>query len=412
MKILFVSHAVPDPNGRGIERRAAQHLHTLRQIGEITLVIPDALAATSEQRCDALSKLDLARIVRRPDLTRDATTRARHAKATNRLTRAWAALRRRPEIDQAVPSRYRAECRQLVEGDFDLIFAFRLASAIWLESILPAKAQIGTPRIVDFDDIESIAMARSHALLKASIFWRLMLWRWTEFARHMEQHLCRWWTKVLVCSEHDVTVLKQRNQAEAAAIPNAVAFDSPRPEPASGPFRLLFVGTFSYGPNVAGILWFADEIWPALRETLGHEIEFYAVGFDPPPEVLALGGRPGITIVGPVESLPPHYAAAHAVIAPIFSGGGTRIKIIEAMAFGKPIVTTQMGCEGLQVEHGAQLLIADDAPAFQSAVMKLARDASYRSSLGHAGWDYGQRHFSPEIADARLKNILSNTRLD
>lgn len=406
LRTLFVSHAVPDPNGRGSERRAAQHLRTLSALGPVTLVIPESIAATSEQRCDAMARLEVDKVIRRPDLTRAAIWNRRHAEAAGRFSRAWAAMHRRPEIDQAAPPEYHGACLSLIDGEFDLIFAFRIASATWLDSFMPATAAGGAVRIVDFDDIESIGMSRNLPALRSSLFWQVMLRRWIRFTRLTEQRLANEWDRVLVCSDHDVVEIRERYGANALAIPNTVPFDRPVTEPAPKPFRLLFVGTFSYGPNVAGLTWFVDNVWPALREKLGSDLELQAAGYDAPPEIFALGERPGITITSPAESLSPLYANAHAVIAPIMSGAGTRIKIIEAMAFGKAVVTTTVGCEGLAVSSGEQLLIADDETAFADAVLKLASDAGKRQAIARQGRDFGERNFSPGVAHDRLKDDI------
>ncbi|TIX51250.1 glycosyltransferase family 4 protein [Alteraurantiacibacter aquimixticola] len=406
MKILFVSHAVPDVNGRGSERRAAQHLATLETLGEVTLVLPDSIAATAEGRGDAMSRLKVDRLVRRPDLTNAAIWNKRHENASGRISRAWAALHRRPEIDQAAPGRYHEECRALIDDDFDLIFAFRIASATWLDSFMPANSDSKAVRIVDFDDIESIGMTRNLPALRSSLFWQVMLRRWIKFTRQTEQRLCDSWDRVLVCSDHDIGEIRDRYGAKAIAVPNTVPFDRAESEPAPLPFRVLFVGTLSYGPNVAGIDWFVKEVWPSLHEALGSKIELVITGYDAPPEIMAFGEMDGVTVISPAESLTPLYAASHAVIAPILSGAGTRIKIIEAMAFGKAVVTTAVGCEGLAVENGEHLLIADEPKDFADAVLSLADDAALRRLVARRGREFGRDHFAPEAADEKLRAAI------
>lgn len=406
MNILFVSHAVPDDNGRGIQKRAAQHLHALRRLGKVTLVLPAYMAAEAEANGADLGLLDVQTIIRRPDRTLARLTEAAHRDARGAVGRLWSALRRRPEIDQRATGADRGASRALVDGHWDLIFAFRLASAIWLDSILPPPKNGGPPRVVDFDDIESIAMRRTHAAIRTTLLWRVKLRQWEGFVERVERRLARSWSLLLLCSERDAALVKQRYDAATLAIPNAVAFADPPPEPPAPPFRLLFVGTFSYGPNVYGLTWFVEQVWPGLREALGNGIELHAIGFDPPAAVLALGSHEGVTIVGPAETLPPHYAGSHAVIAPIFSGGGTRIKIIEAMSFGRPVVTTSLGCEGLDLADGEHALIADSPDGFRDAILRLTKEPGLRSAIARASWLYGRANFAVEPVESRMNIAL------
>lgn len=167
-----------------------------------------------------------------------------------------------------------------------------------------------------------------------------------------------------------------------SVIPTGVDTHSiqPKPEP-DGPPTLLFAGTLGYQPNSQGITWFADQVWPAVRAEL-PDARLHVAGRDPPPSVRALGARQGITVIGPVPEMPPYFAGAHAAIVPILTGAGIRVKIVEAMANGRAVVSTSLGWEGLPaVEPGRHLLIADSPADFAASTLQLLRDPSLRGRL-------------------------------
>jgi polysaccharide biosynthesis protein PslH len=158
----------------------------------------------------------------------------------------------------------------------------------------------------------------------------------------------------------------------------------PRREPGE-PLRLVFVGMGRYEPNARGIEWFVSQVLPRIRSAIPVSLD--VVGQPPPRPVNA----PGVRYVGAVESLEPSYERAHVAIVPVFEGSGTRLKIPEALAYGRPIVSTSLGAEGLPVSAGTHFWQADDAPGFASAVLEAGRACEHPErrlapmlSAGHA----------------------------
>jgi glycosyltransferase involved in cell wall biosynthesis len=133
------------------------------------------------------------------------------------------------------------------------------------------------------------------------------------------------------------------------------------------PLRLLFVGRGDYQPNARGLRWFIEEVHPRLRNA--------------GPTVLEVVGEPprrraearGVEYVGKVRDLRPYYERAHAAIVPLFEGSGTRLKVIEAMAWGRPVVSTALGAEGLPVRAGEHFLTAETAPQFADELRTIGR---------------------------------------
>jgi glycosyltransferase involved in cell wall biosynthesis len=145
---------------------------------------------------------------------------------------------------------------------------------------------------------------------------------------------------------------------------------------------LLFVGSMDYHANIDAVLWFTREIWPQLASR-HRELKFGVVGRDPTAEIRNLQSE-RILITGTVEDVRPYYAAAQAVIVPLRVGSGTRLKILEAMAAGVPIISTRLGAEGIDVSHNVHLLIADNGPELVSATEHLLASRETRNRLAQA----------------------------
>jgi glycosyltransferase involved in cell wall biosynthesis len=150
------------------------------------------------------------------------------------------------------------------------------------------------------------------------------------------------------------------------------------------PERIIFTGSMDYYPNIDAVLYFARECWPLIRlqaPTATWEI----VGKNPPPIVQDLAKLAGISVTGSVPAVKPYLAAATVAIAPLLIGSGTRLKILEALAMGKAVVSTSLGCEGLNVVSGEHLIVADQPEVFAQSIVDLLQNAEQRAALGSAG---------------------------
>ena len=147
--------------------------------------------------------------------------------------------------------------------------------------------------------------------------------------------------------------------------------------------RLVFTGSMDWLPNEDAMLFFCREIFPSIRAE-EPEVTLSIVGRAPTPAVARLAQDAGITVTGRVEDVRPHISESAVYVVPLRIGGGTRLKIFEAMAMGKAVVSTAVGAEGLPVRHGEHLLLADEPAAFATAVVRLLRDADARGRLESA----------------------------
>jgi glycosyltransferase involved in cell wall biosynthesis len=187
--------------------------------------------------------------------------------------------------------------------------------------------------------------------------------------------------RLLTVSERDRDLFRVlARQAHIAVVPNGVDLEGFAPSTSMRTkHSLLFLGMMNYHPNDDGVQFFLKEIFPAIRASI-PDVHLTIVGGEPSAAVRA-AASPQITVTGLVPDVRPYLASAEVLIVPLRAGGGTRLKLLEAMAAGIPAVSTSIGCEGLGAVHDQHLLIADGAEAFARTVIRLLGDAGKRQRL-------------------------------
>lgn len=259
----------------------------------------------------------------------------------------------------------------------DAIFVHRLGS------MCPLLLMNGTlPKIFfDLDDIEHVAFARSISQLSK---WRsrLLYYAYLPALLLGELRAIRLADITFVCSESDRRYLTDRFYLkQVVTIPNAITI--PERQPLTPDPTLLFVGSYRHKPNIDAARLLIENVWPRVYHAI-PEARLIIAGA--PPERIPCYGLniPGVKFTGFVKELDGLYRRSRVVCAPIQSGGGTRVKIIEAAAYGKAIVSTRLGAEGIQVRDGQELLLRDDPQAFAEGCIQLLQDYSLCQRLGSA----------------------------
>lgn len=198
-----------------------------------------------------------------------------------------------------------------------------------------------------------------------------------------ERVACRLADRVIVVSAEDREAIRAlAPEANVATVPNAIDTRA-YPERQADPDRsaLLFTATLDYRPNADAVAWLLDEIMPRVWEE-HPDTRVFVVGRGPRPWMIARGQRdPRVAVTGAVQSLDAYWARASVYILPMRGGGGTRFKVLEAMAAGVPLVATHMGMEGIDVESGRHFLQGDTAAELAAAACRLLRDAPLRRKL-------------------------------
>jgi glycosyltransferase involved in cell wall biosynthesis len=220
-------------------------------------------------------------------------------------------------------------------------------------------------------------------------------------SRRVRREEMRLWREMDLClavSELDASVIKAAGARDVDI--SLVGIDPIAPyglrlRSDDEPLRILFVGSGSYQPNERGIAWFVENVFSRVREVMPAVFE--VVG-PPPNRPIRV---PGVTYRGYVPSLDDHYRDAHVAVIPIFIGSGTRGKVVEAMAYDTPVISTTLGAEGLQVRPGEHYVRADTADEFVTALLDLAErlrapDVEILATL-EAGRAAAERHFWPNV---------------
>ncbi len=282
----------------------------------------------------------------------------------------------------------------LAETVFDLVHAESIEMAAYFPVI--QQAQPNLPFIygslnAEFDLQRTIFKAESRRPRR----WVGAAYSWIQWRRltRLEREICDQAAHVLAVSEADRDLLASLSSTPITVVKNGITvadYLHIQPDLGLGAGAVVFTGSMSYRPNVDAALWFATEIWPRIQHPTKH---LYLVGHRPHPRLEALAEAADITVTGRVDEMEPYWRGAAAYIAPLRMGSGTRFKLLEAMAAGCAVVSTTMGAQGLGVVSGQEILLADSAADFATAVQQLLDDAPLREALAQCGRNFVETYF-------------------
>jgi glycosyltransferase involved in cell wall biosynthesis len=264
---------------------------------------------------------------------------------------------------------------------YDLLISDEIHMAPYVLS-LPGHER--TPALVMRQKIEHVhwgEMARRHpwGVKRGGMLYEA--WRFRRF----EGLTMPQFSAGVVCSQEDQRIARRQARAiEVEVVPNGAdaEYFTPRREPDQHP-TVLLLGTMNYAPNIDSTLFFFRELYPRIRAEI-QDLRVLVVGHMPPPEVVALGNLPGVTVTGSVPDVRPFMSRAWMSGVPLRMGGGTRLKIIEAMMAELPVVSSSVGAQGLDVRHGEHLLLADAPEDFARQTVALLRDDALRHRLAES----------------------------
>ena len=384
MKILIISAQFPYPPRSGFATRVYQLARQLAKRHEVTLL--SYVWPHEREGAAAMSN----------ELTVRTIERAGVSPLAKRAAQAGSLFSARPYYCRYVYSlRMQEEIVRLCRAErFD---AIQLESSLLCTFTIPRDARI----VLDEHNVEYEVfrrMCETERSLPRRAFNRIEHARFRRFEQ-------QWWRRVdgvIVTSDREIGAVRaEAPETPLAVVPNAVDLEYFRPGPAEvEPFTVVFNGILTYRPNVDAAAYLVQEVWPRV---LRHcpQARLVLVGRNEGVDLRPLR-QAGVVVVGEVPDIRDYLRTACAVAVPVRMGGGTRLKVVEAFAMGKAMVSTSLGCEGLEAVDGEHLLIADDADGFAARLLDLFGDPALRARLGRAGRSLVEREYSWDLAGERL----------
>ena len=388
-RVLFVTGRLPHPPQEGHQLRSWHLLRAAAAAGHdvtlLSLVRPEEAGPPSAE----LSRTASVQAVALPEMS-----------ALRSLVTAASVVRGRTLLEaRYITGALTRAFERLVAGA-DLVHLDILAVAALIERVPP-----DLPVVFNAHNVESRLLAE-RVRSEPARWRRAVLASQVRRLARMERRVCSAADRVLACSDIDAERLQAlAPAARVTVVPNGVdlAGFCPGADPAGDDRTLVFVGQMSWFPNRDGIEHFLAAVWPRIRQR--HPARLRIIGRDGDT---ILPPAPGVERTGFVADLRPLIESAAVYVVPLRVGSGTRLKLLEAMAMGKAIVTTRIGAEGLGLVDGTHALLADSPEAFAGAVARLLDDRALRLRLGLAARQLAEQRYGWDAIGARLNVIYAD----
>ena len=373
LRILWVKTELLHPVDKGGKIRTYHMLKHLMRDHHVTYLSLDDGPADQEQR--RLSREYCHELVTIHHRTQEKFTLRFYGElAINLLSGIPYAVRKYQSPQMEIEIR-----RRIADGKHDIVVCDFLAPSINLPDFL------GCPSVLFQHNVEAMIWKRHYEVSRNLLSKAYLYLQWQKMKR-LERRECQKYDRVVAVSSNDRLIFETEYGVSALSdVPTGVDFefftrgDVERVLPNS----LVFTGSMDWLPNEDAICYFSEAILPRVQRQIA-DVSLTIVGRNPSPRVLDLSRtHKSIQVAGRVEDVRPYMERAAVYIVPIRIGGGTRLKIYEAMSLKMPIVSTTVGAEGLPLESGRELLIADTADEFAGAIIRVLRDHELAKRLGH-----------------------------
>lgn len=288
--------------------------------------------------------------------------------------------------------------------NFDIVHFEMLHGGQYLDD-LPNKI----PTLLSLQNIDSVIWRRLAEYSKSRIQKKLYRQQARTFSRY-EKNMYPKFNTVACVSEIDADIVSQIcPQANIDIVSNGV--DIQLYEPKYGQEKeniLVFTGSMDWLPNEDAALYFNQKVFPLIKQNI-KDAKFYIVGSNPTDNVLELGRKEDVIVTGEVEDIKPYIAQATVYVVPLRIGGGTRLKILEALAMGKAVVSTSVGAEGLNLSDGKNIFKVDKTENFAEITTKLMKNQNLRKQIGMAGRKFVEEEYSWSKIGKKLKEVYKQT---
>lgn len=397
MQTLFVALAVPYPPNNGQRLRNFGILKALASEGcEVTLL---SFAGPEEMDQQALVALGLCREVELLPAP---------SAGSSRLRSLWGRARSMLSSHPYGVFRYRSQEMEhavrlmLGKRDFDAV----LCDDVYQFANLPES--VLDKVLLNKHDFTFVVYERLLGRVRNALTLAYAKLE-TRKVREWEFYVCSRVPRVLVCSEQDGQLLRSVVPEDRIfVVPNAIDVEAYTPRHEDDGRTLLFFGAMDYHANQDAVDYFITSILPLVKEAI-PDIKFVVAGRNPPESLRARFTRlPEIEFTGTVPDMSLELAKATVCVVPLRIGSGTRLKILEAAAMGKAIVSTRVGAEGLDLQHGKEILLEDEPEAFAKAIHYLLANPLFREELGRAARCKVEKYYSFGALRESLRKVLSS----
>lgn len=289
----------------------------------------------------------------------------------------------------------------LAQEDYDLVHLEHLHMAFYAST----AREHHVPVVLRQQNVESQITER--LALGSSKLQRLYAHVQSGRMKRYEASACEQADLCLAITAADARSLLQLNpRIRTAVVPAGVdlQYFAPVQDVSEEPFTIVSVAALDWLPNVDSVLWFCDRIFPRVRQEL-PQARLLVVGKNPPASVRALARRENVVVTGFVEDIRQYIAQGSVVVVPMRMGGGIRVRILQAMAMGKPVVSTSLGAEGIDVTDREDILLADGEADFAQATVQLLREPALRRHIGANAHQLVERRYSWDTVVALAERI-------
>jgi glycosyltransferase involved in cell wall biosynthesis len=387
-RILALTSRLPFPPREGHQLRSWHLLKALATRHEVTLLSFERKDDTPDEAAPLRQILRAVHTFPIP---------SEHSRLALGQAVARSTMTPHPFIAAKYASQPLRECLRALSRDADLVHFDMLPLFAHVDCV-PA----GVPVVLNAHNVEHLLLEK-RVQIESRPLSRRFLANQIARLRNFEQAACRRADAVLACSETDADALRELAPAiDVTVVPNGVDLDGNRPAAASngGNARMVFVGQMGWFPNRDGVEWFMREVLPrivAARADAEFVLVGKADGLEIPESV-----KTHVRLAGFVPDLRPVVHDAAVYVVPLRAGSGTRLKVLEAMALGKAVVTTHIGSEGIALRDGESALYADDAESFARAVLDLFDNPGRANQLGVAARACAEAHYGWEAIGSDL----------
>lgn len=382
MKILFVRAYCPNPIAYGSEMRSSRfvdYLGKFAQLDLLTLTKPTNLADQNyiKNKFQNFFYFD-------------------QVGSNSRLSSFEKLIKLLPwQLTEFYSKDIQSKISKIVqENQYDFIFIYKLSPLLYFLNLPRAwRSKV----VIDFDDILSD--------LYFNYYKNFFTARKNSYSlRFYENKALKQFKRVFVCSNDAVLRISARHRNKAGIIPNIFSakkedfFNAPKDKN-----QLLFVGSLDYFPNTDGLKWFFSHIWPEFKKTYPN-LKMTVVGKAQKSNesLKSFFGNPvNVEVALNVPDVRPYYQNCFATVVPLLNGSGTRLKILESAAYGRPVMTTAKGMEGLNFQDQNEIFVFNDSAMFINAYQKLLDDQSYRQ-ITQAARDVLTNHYSPQAFESYM----------